>query len=254
MPEPDNAPTGRRAWTGPGSVIGEFRQRVQRWGWRRALYWNLMHALTKLGFHVHYIRISSDRPDLVAPPRPLAPGYEIRLVGYQDLLPFAGAMTGLTEAFLEQAFSSLGEVPDYTDECAAAFYDGELVSYAFTTRTRAPVTDQIDILVPKGFRYSYKSWTHPDHRRQHLSRTMTHLKWTRSNRPHQERGVSYIETHNYASLLRSHRSISDRAIPMGFAGWFTLFGRQIPWNSRKARWLGCEMVRKEDTRVRQICW
>ncbi len=38
---------------------------------------------------------------------------------------------------------------------------------------------------------------------------------------------------------------------MGLCGWITLFGRQIPFNTRRAKWIGFELVRKEDHRRRQ---
>jgi hypothetical protein len=200
------------------------------------------------GFHLHYMRIGADRVDLKDPvPPTVPPGYDVRLVTRQELLACVDRLPGLSREFLDDAFSG-------NDECSAAFYGDEMVAFAFTKRSRAVVTDQIDVVVPAGFRYGYKSWTHPDHRRQHLSRTMTYVKETQAGRPFQERGISYIATHNYASLLRSHTSPSARSIPMGFVGWITIGGRQIPFNSRKAKWIGCIFVRKEDHRVRQICW
>lgn len=207
-----------------------------------------MHGLTRLGFHVHYLRVTADRyPPADQKPPVIPPGYVVRLVTRADLLPFVDSVEGLSAAFLEDAFSS-------NDECAASFHGEELVGFSFTKRDRAPVTDQIDVVVPPGFRYGYKAWTHPDHRKRHLSRMMSYVMRVEGNRPHEERGISYIETHNYRSLLRSHRNITDRAIPMGYVGWFTFCGRQIPWNSRKAKWIGCIFVRREDRRVRQICW
>jgi hypothetical protein len=64
--------------------------------------------------------------------------------------------------------------------------------------------------------------------------------------------LSYIETHNYLSLLRRARVPTQRRIPMGMCGWFTLFGREFPFNTRRAKWIGFEFVRKEDERVRRI--
>jgi hypothetical protein len=105
--------------------------------------------------------------------------------------------------------------------------------------------------VPAGFRYGYKGWTHPDHRRQNLSRMRGFVRRSCVAKDHQVRTISYIETHNYASLLHSYRSPTLRSIRMGFAGWITLFGRKIPFNSRHARWVGFEFVRKHDPGRRQ---
>jgi hypothetical protein len=41
---------------------------------------------------------------------------------------------------------------------------------------------------------------------------------------------------------------------MGFCGWITIFGRQIPFTSRRARWVGFELVRNDDNRRRQYVW
>ena len=38
---------------------------------------------------------------------------------------------------------------------------------------------------------------------------------------------------------------------MGFCGSMTRLGREIPFNSRRARWIGFEIVRKDDPGVRQ---
>lgn len=229
--------------------LARFRHRVETWGWRRAAYWLFMHGVARfLGIHIHYVRVGADRPDLVKPEPPQIPdGYEIRLVKLEDLLPYADRLSNLSRPFLEEAFAG-------DDECSAAFHGRDLVGFAFTKRSRAPVNEQIDVIIPPGFRYGYKSWTHPDHRRRNISRAMSYIKQTEANRPFNERGISYIETHNYASLLHSYRSPSERSIAMGFTGWITLAGRQIPFNTRKARWIGLEFVRKGDHRVRQMGW
>lgn len=63
--------------------------------------------------------------------------------------------------------------------------------------------------------------------------------------------ISMAETHNYPSLLHGYRHPRLRGLRMGFCGWITVFGRQIPFNSRRARWIGFEFVRREDHRRRQ---
>lgn len=233
---------GQRA----SSHVSGFRQRAREWGLKRAVYWQVMHMLAKwLGFRIHRVYVGADRHDLrhVHPPA-VPPGYEIRWGRKEDFVPFVGKIPGLDQAFVESAFAR-------GDECSVAFYGDELVNFCFNTRSRARVTDQLDVLVPKGFRYVYKSWTHPDHRRRNLSAMGAFVRNTTREAPFHERSISYVETHNYPSLLRSYRHPSERAIKFGLVGWVTLFGRQIPFNSRKARRIGLEFVRNSDTGRRQ---
>lgn len=212
--------------------------RAREWGWRRALYWQLMHALARgTGFHIHYVHVGADRPDLRYRERPqVPPGYSTRLGQREDFLPFVGRLPSLDREFVDEAFSS-------GDQCSVTFHRGELVSFCFATRTRARVTEQLEVRVPEGFRYVYKSWTHPDHRRRNLSRMGAFVRNATGGVPFEERTISYVETHNYAVLLRN-RHPSDRSIQFGYAGWLTLFGRQVPFRTRKAGWIGFEFSRK----------
>ncbi len=149
-----------------------------------------------------------------------------------------------SKEFLEEAFAR-------GDECGANFHDGKLIGFGFQCRTRAPVTEQLDLLVPPGFRYGYKAWIHPDHRRRNLSRIQGYVRFNTLPRPFEERSISYIETHNYPSLLHSYVHPRLRHLRTGYVGWVTLFGRQIPFNSRGAKRIGFEFVKKSDTRIRQ---
>ena len=150
----------------------------------------------------------------------------------------------LSRDFLETAFGR-GDIG------AANFYAGELVGFGFWSFTRARATDQLDVLVPEGFRYSYKAWTHPDHRRANLASMRIYVRHRTRRTPHEERMIGYTETHNYPSLLHGYRHPSRRSLRMGLCGWFTILGRQIPFSSRRARWVGFEFVRREDQRPRQ---
>ena len=226
--------------------IRHFADRRRQWGLRRAVYWELMYAFrTYLGFCIHYVTVGSDikRPaENICPEVPEE--YETRIVNLDDLLPYVGRVPDLDAEHLRDAFAR-------GDECAANFFGDELVGFGFICRTRCRASDQLDVLIPPGFRYGYKDWTHPDHRRRNLSRMRGHLRFTTMPRPFEERSISYIETHNYASLLHGYRHPRERGIPMGLCGWFSVFGRQIPFNSRKAKWVGFEFIRREDDGRRQ---
>ncbi len=225
--------------------LQNLRQRQRDWGLRRALYWECMHFLGYFGLHVHYVTIGSDLKRPHENERPIVPdGYKTRVVGLEDLLPFVETVPGLDPEFLREAFAR-------GDECAANFHEDELVGFGFVCRSRTRASDQLDVLIPKGFRYNYKDWTHDDHRRRNLSSMRGHVRFTTLPRPYEERSISFVETHNYASLLHAYVHPRERRIRLGFFGWLTVFGRQIPFNSRTAKWVGLELVRRDDDGRRQ---
>lgn len=204
-----------------------------------------MHTLARtIGFHIHRIEVGAERRDLLDPDPPEVPaGYTTKICTKTDLQPFVDTVPDFPPQFFEAAFGR-------GDECAATFYDGDLVAFAFNSRVRTPVNSQIDVLIPEGFRYGYKSWTHQDHRRKNLSRMLGYVRQQGANRPYDERGIWYIETHNFPSRLHTYRHPRVRSILMGYGGWFSFFGRYIPFNSRGAKWIGFEFVRNSDNRVR----
>lgn len=226
-------------------LLAPFMRRRADWGLRRALYWQLMHFLARCGFRIHKVGVGSTRFDLFDPEPPeVPPGYETRPLGKTDLEPYVDKLeTNLTQDFLDQAFAN-------GDDCVGSFYGDQLVAFSFDSRTRTTVTDQLDVMIPEGFKYGYKAWTHPDHRRRNLSKMISHVKWKQVARDYGERGIWYIETHNYQSRLHSYIHPREWSIGFGYVGWFTLFGRQIPFNTRWAKKIGLEFVRKSDHRKR----
>lgn len=227
--------------------IANFNARRRDWGLKRALHWQLMHALSKVGVRVHYVIVGGGMLEIVGETTPLvSAGYETRVIGLDELLPYASE-PGLSRAFLETAFGR-------GDRCTANFFNGQLVGYSFNAYVRARASEQLDVLVPPGFRYGYKSWTHSEHRQANLARMRGYVRRQTLPVEHEQRNISYIETHNYASLLHGYRHPRLRGLRMGFAGWITLFGRQIPFTTRHARWVGFELVRRDDTRARQYVW
>jgi len=224
-----------------GRVLANLRRRAAEWGWRRALYWQLMHALAGIGFRIHYVTIGADRPTLRLIYRrrlEVPEGYSVRWGTREDFLPLADdPSAGIDGEFLEQAFGR-------GDECCVVLFGEQIVNYSFWTRSWARVTDQLRVVVPRGFRYVYKDWTHPDHRRRRLSSLNAYYRNLNREAPFEERSISYVETHNYPSLLNTYRHPSERGIRCGLVGWITLFGRQIPFSSRHARWINFEFSRR----------
>jgi hypothetical protein len=222
-----------------------FRHRQRSWGLQRALHWEVMNFVAKLGVHVHYVIVETNLREIHGEERPLVPpGIDTRFVGTDELLPYIDRVPDLDRGFLDSVFAR-------GDVCIANFHGDELVGFAFISFTRARASAQLDVLVPDGFQYVYKGWTHPDYRRSNLTAARIYLRHQLLRQNHSLRGISYVETHNYASLLHRYRHPRERSLSMGLCGWFTLFGRQIPWNSRTAKWIGFELVRKEDLGRRQ---
>lgn len=222
-----------------------FATRKRDWGMRRAIYWQVMHTLVRtIGLRLHRIEVSAERRDLWDPNPPEVPaGYTTKICTKADLQPFVDTVPDFPPQFFKAAF-------DRGDDCSASFYEGKLVAFTFNSRSRTLANDQIDVLIPEGFRYGYKTWTHQDHRRRNLSRMLGYVLQQGANRPYEERGIWIVETHNFASRLHTYRHPRNRSILVGYGGWFSFFGRHIPFNSRGAKWIGLEFVRKSDNRVR----
>jgi hypothetical protein len=153
-----------------------------------------------------------------------------------ELIPYAESADELGEE-LDPEF--LKQSAERGDICIASFFGEELAGFSFSSTSRAPVTSQLEVIVPSGFRYGFKSWTHPNHRRKKLSLGRTEAKGLR-----ELISIYYIETHNYPSLLRPYRYPSDRRVHMGYVGWIELFGNRYPFATRRAKWIGFELVRK----------
>ena len=224
-------------------MSGSFTKRVKDWGLRRALYHQLMCTLQRfVDFELAYVGAGVDqrrKRDLEPPEVPA--DYDTRIVDIEELFPFVSEHTDLTEHFLRTAIEN-------GDQCVANFFKGQLVGYGFSTRTRAVVTDQIHVTVPDGFRYGYKTWTDPEHRRMHLTRMRGFVRRRENPSDYTETHVWYISTHNYPSLLHGYRHPRERGVRMGFVGYVSVLGRQIPFNSRKANWIGFRFKRNDDNR------
>ncbi len=197
-----------------------------------------MHAelfrwLSRLGLHLFIVQLGDDRPDIKHPVLP--PGYSTRPVELEELRQWAGKVAGLDEAFLEGAMAR-------GDRCVANFHDEELVGYGFVARQRAPVTEQLDIVVGDKLLYRYKGWTHPDHRRKHLSHSRGRINRTLFPLTEGMRTVSYVAVHNLPSKL-TH--VDVHPVRLGYCGFIQLFGRELPFTGRVPRRYGFQLVRRQ---------
>jgi len=214
--------------------------RNRDWGLARVTYARVMRVLHWLfGFRLNAIYVGAARPDTLRPDRAAIPeGYTSRICSREAFLPDLLAQNYVSEELLDREFGN-------DDVAVGAYYQGKLVAYQFITRQRVRLTEQLDAIVPAGFRTSYRGWTHPDHRRKNLSYnlgyTLQKYCWEID---FNERVIWYIESHNFASRLHHYRNPREWSLIMGYFGWFRFFGKQIPFNSRWATRIGFIAVRK----------
>lgn len=210
-------------------------QRIRDFGLARGLHSYLMVTLKRFtGLNLFLVQLGDDRTDLAMPE--LEPGYTTRAVEPAELLPWADRPGyGLATSFLEQA-QAQGAL------AVANFHHGELVGYGFVARERAPVTEQIDVSVEDRLVYRYKAWTHPEHRRKHLSHARGRLNKTLFPLKAGGRTVSYVETHNYASRLNR---ADVRPESVGHCGYFRWFGREWPFTLPGPKRAGFRLIRTD---------
>lgn len=214
--------------------LNSVKRRYSEFGLRRTAYWYLMTLLQhSIGLRLHHVFIRHGIPEKTRFRSP--PGYSNREVTPDELLGYID--TGAVSAELSADFLHASAARN--DHCVASFFGEELVGFDFSSTTEAPVTSQLEIVVPPGFRYGYKGWTHPDHRRKHLSLLRIEAGYTT-----ELAAMYYIETHNYPSLLRPYRYPVARRLHMGYIGWIEFRGRQYPFATRRARWVGIELQKK----------
>ena len=206
--------------------------RYRELGLARALYAVVMRRLARLGFHLFLVELGDDDPEVAMPQ--LEPGYTTRASTPEELLPWVAADNGLSEDFLRAAI-------DRGDRCVANFFEGGLVGYGFVAKVRAPVTDQLEVVVDDRLIYRYKGWTHPDHRRKHLSHARGRLNMRLFPLTDGRRMVSYVTTHNFASKLK-HADLHP--VRLGYCGFVTLFGREYPFTHRVPRRFGFRLERR----------
>lgn len=192
----------------------------------RRLYEAVMSRAEKAGFHLFLVELGDDNPDIPMPELPA--GYSTQVVSPESLLDYVGPEYDLSEEFLRGAISR-------GDRCVANYYFGKLVGYGFVTRERAPVTGQVQVVVDHRLVYRYKGWTHPEHRRKHLSHARGRINSRVFPLQPGQRMVSYVATHNFASKLK-HRDVHP--VRIGFCGYVRLFGREYPFTHRIPRRFG----------------
>lgn len=220
---------------------GKFKERLN-WGWSRLIAFYFFSSLERgLGLHVYRVWVGGGIATLWHDQLPTAvpieyPTYRLEP---QDLIPYVSEENGLTEAFLTGAQMR-------GDQATVVFHKDNIVSYGFESNARSPFEHDLELLIPPGFRYGYKSWTHPDFRRKGLTKYRSKVNWDdqRANGG-LRRGIWYIKFHNYPSLLTDvYEQPHERPLYSGCLIVLKAFRRTFYFNSRRAKWLGSVLVRE----------
>lgn len=118
------------------------------------------------------------------------------------------------------------------DICAATFVNDRMVSYVWRSFSTAPHVDGLWVEFERPYRYSYKAFTLPDYRGQHLQDDTVRLTDAMCVERGYPYAIGFVETHNFASLRADTRHGNQH---IGWAGYIKLFGRVYPFRSPGAR-------------------
>jgi hypothetical protein len=205
---------------------------VRDFGFARTVYAVVMRFFERLGFHLFTVQLGDDNPKREMPELP--PGYTVEKAMPEDLMNWAEPKYGLSRPFLEESASN-------GDRCVLNLFHDALVGYGFVATARARATDQLDVVIDNNLVYRYKGWTHPDHRRKHLSLARGSLNKTLFPLGEGRRTVSFVVTHNFKSKLH-HRALKPKRI--GLCGYLHLFGREYPFTLPGPRRHGFRLARR----------
>ena len=217
-----------------------FKERLH-WGWRRLIAFYFFTLLERwLGLHVYRLWVGGGMVTTWHEqlPKKVPDEYPTRRLEPQDLIPYACEENKLTLAFLTDAQAR-------GDSATVVFHEDSIVSYAFRSDSRTPFEHGLELLIPPGFSYAYKSWTHPDHRRRGLTKYRSKVDWDYQRvNGGPRRGVWYIKFHNYPSLLTDvYEPPHQRPIYVGLLFVLKIFKRTVYFNSRHVKWFGSVLVR-----------
>ncbi len=223
----------RRALENAGAYVVAKRKRVQEYGFVETAYAAIMRRMAHLGFHLFLVELGDDNQDIAMPKLPS--GYTTRATDLAELWPWVGKVDGLSAEFLRAAIAR-------GDRCVANFFNDELVGYGFVTKGRAPATDQLDVMIDDRLVYRYKGWTHPGHRRKHLSHARGRLNRQFFPLTDGRRTVDFVAVHNLESKLK-HADLHP--VRLGYCGFVRLFGREYPFTQRVPRIFGFRLARRQ---------
>ncbi|NKB98983.1 MAG: hypothetical protein GKR90_10905 [Pseudomonadales bacterium] len=203
-------------------------EEIDRFGWLRTVY---RIGMDRCDSFLQLYEINSRPFDINAIPT-ASPADEIRFATEDELQRTSHELPDqLPNNFLRGALVR-------GDKCLAAFVDGKIVSFTWRAYGDAPHINNVWIRVKAPYRYSYKAYTRPEYRGQRI------MDVTRSDayciKRGRTRNIGFIATHNFPSLRSSWRKANR--VRLGYAGYFTFFGRHVFFRTPGVKLAGFEFV------------
>jgi hypothetical protein len=212
-----------------------FQGDSERWGFYGAVHILLMQALSKyLRLHVAWINTREINPAGDLPNLP--EGYSVRQLSSADY------ESAIQDPELDMSPDFVSDALGKGDFCVGAFFNDVLVSYIWRALSTTAINDCFSLVVEKPNRYGYKALTLPDHRGKHLPNAIGLFSDKLCFDLGYTRAISFIETHNYASIRSDARRGNRHA---GWIAYATLGPIMSCYTSKGARELGVAVVRRE---------
>jgi hypothetical protein len=217
-------------------ISPQRREHINRWGIWHSLYEFLMIRLQRHCGLVFCAVIT--RPLRTSVP-PLAEnsGSEYRFLSEQELIKFAkNSELQIKPSVIKAAFAK-------GDTCTGAINNGRLIAYLWRAYSPTKYTDGLWIDFGPQARYSYDSFTLPQHRGQRVLTTLS-LSTDALDQRGRKNSIAFIETHNYSSLKNAE--FSGNTI-VGYAGYWHFFGKYYTFHSIGAKKEGFRFFAAEST-------
>jgi GNAT superfamily N-acetyltransferase len=204
------------------------RRDAAHWGWIPTLLARGLDRCQRwLGFHLFRVNV---RPLLPQPPEPNPP---------QDIAVCVLTMEQLLKA---SADPELDLDPDFIKTTLAqgdlvcGAYDGDrLVAYAWRTSVAAPYYAGLWIKPGHHYHYAYRHYVLPEYRGKRVHTAMLRL----ADQESVKRGcIAEIDVAPIANLASLGAALSLGRIPIGFAGYMSVFGRIYSFRTRRVKRFG----------------
>jgi len=162
--------------------------------------------------------------------------FTTRIATEDDLAQACSEMSDqLSQDFVDAAFMR-------GDICCAVFKGPRMVCFQWSSFATAPVAQGLWVEFNKRYRYGYKTFTRPEYRGRRLSGMVNRFDDAQCNARGCTHTISYVETHNYASLAFGERLGNQR---VGYAGYVRLFNRTYPFRTTGVKRHGFRFYRRE---------
>ena len=200
------------------------QESIKQWGLPKTLYGSLVRLLS------HWVVICSlhSRPLIeMKDDGDLPDEVSIRIATQEELRLACKEMPNeLSLDFITNALAR-------GDVCVGAFAGQYLVAFVWRSYSTAPHVNGIWVSIDKPYRYTYKAYTRPDYRGRGLNKNVIDYKNKISIDQGYTHGIGFIRVDNFKSLTAARKLQGHEVV--GFAGYFQLFGRVIPFRSKGAK-------------------